>query len=71
LVINFVSILQSIVAQYADNQQQKKDFLDALFAFLENEGIPLVRLPTICRVPLDLYRAYNSVQQLGGFVNVS
>lgn len=34
-------------------------------------GIPLVRLPTICRVPLDLYRAYNSVQQLGGFVNVS
>ena len=34
-------------------------------------GVPLVRLPTICKAPLDLFRVFNSVQELGGFVNVS
>jgi hypothetical protein len=34
-------------------------------------GIPLVRLPMICKVPFDLYKIYNSVRLLGGFITVS
>lgn len=29
------------------------------------------RPPMICKMPLDLYRVYTSVQQHGGFLNVS
>ena len=34
-------------------------------------GIGLVRPPTLSKVPLDLFKTYNAVQQLGGFLNVS
>ena len=34
-------------------------------------GIPLVRLPMLCKMPFDLFKIYNSVRILGGFVTVS
>ena len=34
-------------------------------------GIGLVRIPTFSKTPLDLFKVYSSVQNLGGFVNVS
>ena len=34
-------------------------------------GIQLVRLPNVCKAPFDLYKIFNSVQQHGGFSNVS
>ena len=34
-------------------------------------GIGLVRIPTLSKAPLDLFKVYSSVQNLGGFVNVS
>ena len=34
-------------------------------------GVQVVRLPTICKAPFDLYQIFNSVQHHGGFLNVS
>lgn len=34
-------------------------------------GVGLVRIPTVSKAPLDLFMAFSSVQNLGGFVNVS
>ena len=34
-------------------------------------GIGLVRIPTLSKAPLDLFKAYIAVQNLGGFINVS
>ena len=30
-----------------------------------------MRVPTLSKVPLDLFKAYIAVQNLGGFINVS
>ena len=30
-----------------------------------------MRVPTLCKVPVDLFKAYIAVQNLGGFINVS
>ena len=34
-------------------------------------GIGLLRIPTLSKAPLDLFKAYIAVQNLGGFINVS
>ena len=34
-------------------------------------GIGLFRIPMLSKAPLDLFKAYFAVQNLGGFINVS
>lgn len=41
-----------------------------VFSFV-SVGVQIVRLPTICKSPFDLYQIFNSVQHHGGFLRVS
>lgn len=61
----------SLTSQYIlSDEPGRKDFLDSLFKYLEREGIPLLRVPTISKSQLDLYKTFTTVQQLGGFRHV-
>lgn len=45
-------------------------FLDKLLSFLEDRGTPLTIVPTISKIPVDLFRLYMAVRERGGFAEV-
>jgi hypothetical protein len=48
----------------------RKDFLDALFKYMEQEGMSFLKPPSISKCVLDMYKAFTAVQSLGGFTHV-
>ncbi|OTF76005.1 hypothetical protein BLA29_004247, partial [Euroglyphus maynei] len=49
----------------------RKPFLDKYFQFLDECGKPLNQVPTISKVPVDLYRLYMLVKERGGYLEVT
>uniref|UniRef100_A0A672RQM9 AT-rich interactive domain-containing protein 3 n=1 Tax=Sinocyclocheilus grahami TaxID=75366 RepID=A0A672RQM9_SINGR len=53
-----------------DNDPQRKEFLDDLFAYMQKRGTPVNRIPIMAKQVLDLYMLYKLVTEKGGLVEV-
>lgn len=53
------------------DEPERRAFLDKYLQFQEERGQPLTQVPTISKIPLDLYRLYISVRERGGFSEVT
>uniref|UniRef100_A0A4W3IG62 AT-rich interactive domain-containing protein 3 n=1 Tax=Callorhinchus milii TaxID=7868 RepID=A0A4W3IG62_CALMI len=53
-----------------DNDPNRKEFLDNLFAFMQKRGTPVNRIPIMAKQVLDLYMLYKLVTEKGGLVEV-
>lgn len=53
------------------DEPDRKHFLDKFLQFQEERGSALTQVPTISKIPLDLFRLYLSVKERGGFVEVT
>ena len=51
-------------------EPDRKDFLDKLVEFLAERNTPLIKIPTIEKAPVDLYKLYHLVKENGGVENV-
>lgn len=52
-------------------EPERKMWIDRYFAFMEEKGTMMMNLPAVGRKPLDLYRLYMSVKDIGGLTQVS
>ena len=57
------------LADMGDEPDRRK-MLERLFAFMEERGTPIVAVPTISKMPVDLFRLYHIVKDFGGMVEV-
>ncbi|KAF7654819.1 hypothetical protein LDENG_00064320 [Lucifuga dentata] len=53
-----------------DGDPKRKEFLDALFSFMQMRGTPVNRIPIMAKQVLDLYMLYRLVTEKGGLVEV-
>ncbi|KAJ6215900.1 hypothetical protein RDWZM_010400 [Blomia tropicalis] len=53
------------------DEPERRPFLDKYIQFQEERGSPFTQVPTISKIPLDLYRLYLAVKERGGFVEVT
>ncbi|KPM07258.1 AT-rich interactive domain-containing 3A-like protein [Sarcoptes scabiei] len=53
------------------DEPERKLFLDKYFQFLDERATPLNQVPTISKVPVDLYRLYMLVKERGGYLEVT
>lgn len=53
------------------DEPERKIFLDKFFQFLDERGTQLNQVPTISKIPLDLFRLYVSVKERGGYLEVT
>lgn len=53
------------------DEPDRKPFLDKFLQYQEERGSALTQVPTISKIPLDLFRLYLSVKERGGFVEVT
>ncbi|CAL4131374.1 unnamed protein product, partial [Meganyctiphanes norvegica] len=51
-------------------REEKENFVSQLYKFMEENGSPILKSPTVGRANLDLYQLFNVVQKLGGFSRV-
>ncbi|XP_048413899.1 AT-rich interactive domain-containing protein 1A-like isoform X2 [Stegostoma tigrinum] len=52
-------------------EPERKMWIDRYFAFMEEKGTMMTNLPAVGRKPLDLYRLYMSVKDIGGLTQVN
>ncbi|KAK7115720.1 hypothetical protein V1264_001540 [Littorina saxatilis] len=52
------------------DDNQRKEFLDDLFAFMQKRGSPVNRIPIMAKQTLDLYELFRLVVSKGGLVEV-
>ena len=52
-------------------EPERGPWVDRYLAFMEERGTPVPGLPTVGRKPLDLYRLYMCVREIGGMAMVS
>ena len=52
------------------DEPDRRAMLERLFLFMEEKGTPIVAVPTISKLTVDLYRLYHMVRELGGMVEV-
>ena len=57
------------IADMGDEPERRK-MLERLFAFMEERGTPIVAVPTISKMAVDLFRLYHIVKEYGGMVEV-
>jgi len=57
------------LADMGDEPDRRK-MLERLFAFMEERGTPIVAVPTISKLAVDLFRLYHIVKDYGGMVEV-
>jgi len=53
------------------DEPDRRALLERLFLFMEDKGTPIVAVPTISKMTVDLYRLYHMVRELGGMVEVT
>lgn len=53
------------------DEPERKIFLDKFFQFLDERGTQLNQVPTISKIPLDLFRLYIAVKERGGYLEVT
>ena len=61
--------LDKIIAM--GEEPERRAFLERLFQFMDEKGIPITVVPAISKQPVDLYKLYNLVKERGGMVDVS
>lgn len=52
------------------DEPDRRSFLEHLIKICEEVGAPIINIPVISKVPLDLYKFYKIVQAKGGYVEV-
>jgi len=52
------------------DEPDRRALLEQLFVFMEEKGTPIVAVPTISKLTVDLYKLYHIVRELGGMVEV-
>lgn len=52
------------------DEPDRRKMLERLFAFMEERGTPIVAVPTISKIAVDLYKLYHIVRSHGGMVEV-
>lgn len=50
---------------------ERRQWLDKLLAFMDDNKTPIAACPTISKNPLDLYALYLHVKERGGFMEVT
>ena len=58
------------LADMGDEPDRRK-MLERLFAFMEERNTPIVSVPTISKIAVDLYKLYHVVRNYGGMVEVT
>ncbi|XP_067845206.1 AT-rich interactive domain-containing protein 1B-like isoform X4 [Heptranchias perlo] len=53
------------------NEQERKMWIDRYLSFMEERGTPVATLPAVGKKPLDLYRLYICVKEIGGLAQVN
>uniref|UniRef100_UPI00398F509A AT-rich interactive domain-containing protein 1B isoform X2 n=1 Tax=Pristiophorus japonicus TaxID=55135 RepID=UPI00398F509A len=53
------------------NEQERKVWIDRYLSFMEERGTPVATLPAVGKKPLDLYRLYICVKEIGGLAQVN
>jgi hypothetical protein len=52
------------------DESDRKEFLDKLFAFMQQKNTPISRIPIMAKQPLDLYKLSKLVIERGGLLEV-
>jgi len=52
------------------DEPDRRKMLERLFAFMDERGTPIVAVPTISKLAVDLFRLYHIVKDFGGMVEV-
>lgn len=52
-------------------EPERKMWVDRYLAFTEEKAMGMTNLPAVGRKPLDLYRLYVSVKEIGGLTQVT
>lgn len=52
------------------DESDRRTMLRRLFVFMQQNGTPIVSVPTISKLTVDLYKLYYVVRELGGMVEV-
>ena len=53
------------------DEPDRQGFLDKVFGYAEERGMPVTAMPLISKQPIDLYRLYKEVKERGGLLEVS
>ncbi|XP_069787721.1 AT-rich interactive domain-containing protein 1B-like isoform X2 [Narcine bancroftii] len=53
------------------SEQERKMWIDRYLTFMEERGTPVPSLPAVGKKPLDLYRLYICVKEIGGLAQVN
>ncbi|XP_020385829.2 AT-rich interactive domain-containing protein 1B-like isoform X5 [Rhincodon typus] len=53
------------------SEQERKMWIDRYLTFMEERGTPVTTLPAVGKKPLDLYRLYVCVKEVGGLAQVN
>ncbi|XP_032880949.1 AT-rich interactive domain-containing protein 1B isoform X6 [Amblyraja radiata] len=53
------------------SEQERKMWIDRYLSFMEERGTPVASLPAVGKKPLDLYRLYICVKEIGGLAQVN
>lgn len=53
------------------SEPERKMWVDRFLAFIEEKAMGMTNLPAVGRRPLDLFRLYMSVKEIGGFAQVN
>ncbi|XP_072363747.1 AT-rich interactive domain-containing protein 1B isoform X3 [Scyliorhinus torazame] len=53
------------------SEQERKMWIDRYLSFMEERGTPVANLPAVGKKPLDLYRLYICVKEIGGLAQVN
>lgn len=53
------------------NEPERKLWVDRYLTFMEERGSPVSSLPAVGKKPLDLFRLYVCVKEIGGLAQVS
>lgn len=52
------------------NEPERKMWVDRYLNFMEERGTPVASLPAVGKKPLDLFRLYVCVKEIGGLAQV-
>lgn len=52
------------------NEPERKMWVDRYLTFMEERGTPVASLPAVGKKPLDLFRLYVCVKEIGGLAQV-
>lgn len=52
------------------NEPERKLWVDRYLTFMEERGSPVSSLPAVGKKPLDLFRLYVCVKEIGGLAQV-